>query len=243
MKLEILILIGTAIILFVVLIRIYPILYISLSKLIFGKYSSRYIATCKRFTGQSPYPYCIKDDFINHIAGFYKNQEKVLKLNSALEITFLESDYGLGFYEILRTSEKPFCINSNRLPEFDLKVLGYKDVMFTTEMKKYYFFMNKTFFLGQLTFKNPTKENIDRIIGVIRKKYLDLQPLDSDSFLISGKNNTQLWCHYNGFHLSLSYLSRSNDEISNLVDQHWQSSTKLPVANVPSLEDELMEKL
>lgn len=243
MELKFLILIGVGIVLFVVLIRIYPFLYIWFSKIIFGSYSSRYLATCKRYTGQSPYAYCIKDDFVNYIAGFYKNPEKITNLNSDLEISFLESDFGMNFKEILNANKKPFCFNSTRLAEFDLKVLGYRDIMFTSEMKKYYYFANKIFFLGQLTFKNPTKENIEKIVGVIRKKYLGMKPLEADSFIIHGKNNTLLYCHYNGFHLYLNYLNRSDEEINRLVDLHWTASTRLPAINLSSLEEELMEKL
>jgi len=243
MSLIILITIGSGIILISVLIRLYPLIHIFFSKIIFGKFSSRYIATAKNYTGQSPYAYCIKDDFINHIAGFYKNVEKIEKFNSELEITFMETEFGVSFNDVLKSNKKPFCINSNRLPGFDLKILGYKDLMFTAELKKYYYFVDKVFFMGQLTFKNPDKENIDKIVGVIRKKYLGTIKIESDSFMINGKNNSALLCQYNGFHLSLSYLSRANGEINHLVDEHWNSSTNIVLGKTSSLETELMDKL
>lgn len=243
MPLQILIPVGLGIILIIVFIRLYPLLHIFFSKIIFGRFSSRYIATSKRYTGQSPYVYCIKDDFINYIAGFYKNLEKVEQFNSDLEITFMETDFGVSFKDVYKSNKKPFCINSNRLPLFDLKILGYKDLMFTAELKKYYYFIDKVFYMGQITFKNPDKENIEKIVGVIRKKYLGSSSIKSDSFMINGKNNSVLLCQYNGFHLSISYLSRANSEINHLVDDYWNASTKIVVGKTSSLEAELMDKL
>jgi hypothetical protein len=243
MSLQILILAATGIILLIVLIRIYPLIHIGISRVIFGKYSSRYLATCKRYTGQSPYPYCIKDDFINYIAGFYKASKTLQRFESEKEIFFLETDFGLSFKNILNSNPKPFCINSTRLKQFDMKVLGYKDILFTSEMKKYFFFIDGKFFMGQLTFKNPDKENIAKIVGVIRKKYLDIKSIDLDSFIIYGVNNSILLCEFNGFHLRLSYLSRAMDDINELLDNYWDTSTKIEIGKPKSLESELMSKL
>lgn len=243
MELQHFILIGVGIILIIVLIRFYPMMYIGMARLVFGKYSSRYFATYKRYTGQSPYPYCIKDDFINYIAGFYKEKPAIQVFNSASEINFLNTSFGSTFRGVRKSSMKPFCINSNRLNQFELKVLGFKDALFTIEMKKYYFFVNGIFFLGQLSFKNPEKESIEKIIGVIRKKYLpDVNP-ETDSFIIKGKNETYLHCHYNGFNLSISYLTKAIKDITEKIDEYWMKSTSLELSQQTSLEDELMDKL
>lgn len=243
MSLQILILALVGIILVVLLIRLYPVIYTGVSRLIFGKYSARYFATYKRQTGQNPYPYCIKDDFINYIAGFYQQRPTVANYESSSEINFLDHEFGVGFRQVLRQQKKPFCINATRLKEFEIKILGYKDALFTVEMKKYFFFVNGTFFLGQLSFKNPEKESIEKIIGVIRKKYLTNQVIDSDRFLINGKNNTRLFCHYNGFHLTVSYLSRDREDVNNKIDTYWRHATNIEIKKQSSLEDELMEKL
>ena len=243
MSLQLLILIGVGVILIAVLIRLYPMIYIGLARLIFGKYSSRYFAVYKRTTKQSPYPYCIKDDFINYIAGFYNKKPSIQVFDSPFEITFLDTNFGSSFKSVRKNYKKPFCINSNRLNQFDLKVLGYKDALFTVEMKKYYFFVDGSFFLGQLSFKNPEKDSIDKIIGVIRKKYLPDQKPESDRFIINGKNETYLYCHYNGFHLSISYISRAREDISKKIDDYWGESTSLELGRQSSLEEELMEKL
>lgn len=243
MPLHILIPAAIALILIVVVIRIYPILHIQMAKLLFGKYSSAYLATYKRYTGQSPYAYCIKDDFINHIAGFYKKANSLIEFNSGLEITFLDTAYGSTFKKVHKNNKKQMCVNANRLREFDLKVLGYRDIMFTAEMKKYFFFANGRFFLGELTFKNPSENNIRQIIAVIAKKYLNGKIPESDTFLIHGSNKASLLCTNNGFHLKISYLNHGIEEVNSQIEAYWTSATQKIFQETPSLETELMERL
>jgi hypothetical protein len=243
MPLNILIPAGIALILIIVLIRLYPHLHMLFSKLVFGKYSSRYVATCKGYTGQSPYPYCIKDDFINHIAGFYNQNGKFEKYDSKREILFLDTPFGCTFKKVLKKQHKPFCINAIRYKAIDLKVFGYKDQMLASEMKKYFFFIDGEFALGQMTFKNPTPENMREIIAVMGKKYLDNPKLSANNFIINGSNHTQLLCEYNGFHLSVSYISRTHGHINEALDAYWESSTKINIGKQSSFEAELMEKL
>ncbi len=243
MPLQILIPAAIALILIVVVIRIYPILHIQLAKILFGSYSSAYLATYKRYTGQSPYAYCIKDDFINHIAGFYKKANSLIEFNSAQEITFLDIDYGTSFNKVRKSNEKQMCVNANRLQEFDMKVLGYRDIMFTAEMKKYFFFANGKFFLGELTFKNPSEKNISQIIAVIAKKYLNGKIPDTDTFLIHGSNKASLLCTNNGFHLKISYLSLGMEDVNSQIEAYWTNTTQKVFQETPSLETELMERL
>jgi hypothetical protein len=243
MPLSILIPAAIALILLIVIIRIYPILHIHTAKVFFGKYSSAYLAIYKRYTGQNPYAYCIKDDFINHIAGFYKKSNKLQEFNSSQDITFLDTDYGTSFSKVRKMNKKQLCLNANRLREFDLKVLGYRDIMFTAEMKKYFFFANGKFFLGELTFKNPNQKNIQQIVAVLAKKYLNGKIPETDTFLINGSNKTSLLCTNNGFHLKISYLSLAMSEVNSLLEEYWANTTQKTFQQSPSLETELMERL
>lgn len=236
-------LIGVGIILLIVIFRLYHLIFLLFTRLIFGKCSSRYFALYKRYTGKSPQGYCIKDDFINYIAGFYKDQDKIAKFSTEMDIQFQDCEFGTHFKKILTKRKKPFCVNSNRLKQFDLKVIGFKGALFAVEMKYYYFFVNGKFFLGQLTFKNPDQENIEKIIGVISKKYLLGQTINSDHFMINGRNNTKLYCCFNGFYLTISYLCRADARINELLDEYWESTTNIELNNNASLEEELMQKL
>ncbi len=243
MPLQQLLLIGFGIIALVVLIRFYHVIFLGFARLLFGNYSSRYFAIYKRLTKRNPHRYCIKDEFINYIAGFYKDQDRIKKFSTDSEIKFQECDFGTHFRKVLSLSKKPFCVNSQRMELFDLKVIGFKDALFTMEMKEFYFFIDGKFFLGQLIFKNPDKENIAKIIGIISKKYLLDQSANLDKFIIDGSNGTHLYCTYNGFYLSISYLSRANPHVNNLIDEYWGNSTHIELGKKTTMEEELLEKI
>jgi hypothetical protein len=214
------------------------------SRLVFGRYSARYVRTVKKYTGKSPYPYCIKDDFINHIAGFFMQSEYLKQFETEQSISFVNTDYGQKFRAFLRRNPTPFCINSMRFEPFDLKVLGYRDTLFSLEMKKYFFFINGIFILGQITFKNPKPENVKEIAAIIGKKYLNsADALPPDNYRISDKQGNSLFCENNGFHLSLSYLSGNHENSVKLLEIYWKNATAFNLKKSPSLHKELMEKL
>lgn len=234
---------AVALVVVIILIRMYPLLRIWMSRLFFGKHSARYVTTYKRYIRQSPYSYCIKDDFINHLVGCYKLPSELPTFDSDLEIEFSDVQYGQKFKEVIKAFPSPICINAIRLPAFELQVLGYKSQLFSYEMKKYFFFANGRFFMGQTTFNNSTIESRAELINVLQKKYLNGQKTSATDFLIRGKNQSFLRCEYNGFYLILSYLSRADAETIALVDEHWNSSVTSTTVEQSSLHDELMDKL
>jgi hypothetical protein len=211
--------------------------------MIFGKYSSKYVNTVKKYTGKSPYPYCIKDDFINHVAGFFKASKNLKTFGTHQKIIFSNEEFGQKFKSFLRKNPKPFCINVMRYPQFDLKVLGYRDTLFSVEMKKYFFFINGVFIFGQFTFKNPTAKAIEEISAIIGVKYVDNVELPPVNYQITDFDGTSLFCENNGFHLSLGYLYIKDLTRLSLLKKFWQDSTTLNLKSKSSLEKELMDKL
>jgi hypothetical protein len=228
----------------IILVFLFPAINMLFCRLLFGRYSARYVKTVRKYTGKSPYPYCIKDDFINHIAGFFKQSEHLKHFETEKSISFKNADFGLKFRAFLRKNSTPFCINSIRLDLFDLKVLGYRDTLFSLEMKKYFFFINGIFILGQITFKNPKPENVEEITAIIGKKYLNsVNALPYDNYRISDKQGNSLFCENNGFHLSLSYLSGNHEDSVRLLEAYWENATVIKLKKTPSLQKELMDKL
>lgn len=240
---ELLIIAAIIIVLAIIVIRMYPLLHILGTRLIFGKYSARYVATHKRYTRTNPYSYCIKDDFINHLASCYKLPPGMPVLDSELEIEFSDMPFGKSFKEVIKALPSPICVNANRLPAFEMQGLGYKSQVFGHEMKKYYFFANGRFFLGQLTFNNSTVESRAELVNVLQKKYLNGLKTSATGFLIRGKNQSFLRCEYNGFYLIFSYLSRADAHTIALVDEHWNSNITVQSIPQPTLQAELMDKL
>ena len=240
---KIIIIVAVALVLIIIIIRMYPLLHIWMSRLFFGKYSARYVATHKRYFRQSPYSYCIKDDFINHLAGCYRLPPELPTFDSELEIEFSDAQYSQKFKEVIRAFPSPICINANRLSAFELQVLGYKSDVFGHAMKKYFFFANGRFFMGQTTFNHSTVDSRAELISVLQKKYLNGLKTPATDFLIRGQNQSFLRCEYNGFHLILSYFSRADADTIALVDEHWNSSITSKTVAQPSLHAELMDKL
>ncbi|NCA84312.1 MAG: hypothetical protein EOM83_01915 [Clostridia bacterium] len=241
---NLLIIAAVVLVLVIIFIRMYPLLHITTTRLFFGKYSARYVATYKRYTLQSPYSYCIKDDFINHLAGCYKIEPTLPVYDSALEIEFSDVPFGKKFKEVIRAFPSPICINANRFPAFELQALGYKNQVFGHEMKKYLFFANGIFFMGQITFNHSTAESREELVILLQKKYLNGTKSTITDFLIRGKNQSFLRCEYNGFYLILSYLSRANANTIGLVDEHWESNVATSqIVQQPTLQAELMDKL
>ncbi len=119
----------------------------------FGKFSARYIETYKKYTGKSPYGYCIKDDLVNYLASFFQNKSNYSTYKSSKPINFYNTPpFGTKFEKVLSDNRKPFCVNSNRTEQFEFKVVGYRSEMFDIDMKSYFYFLNEKFFLWESTF-------------------------------------------------------------------------------------------
>lgn len=239
-----LIILGIIVILIVVLIWFYPVFHILGAKLLFGKFSARYIEVHKKYTGKSPYGYCIKDDFVNHIASFYHKKVNYPVYRSQKPILYGKISYGAKFKEVFAANQKPFCVNSFRLDLFELKLLGYRSEMFDAEMKSYYFFIDNRLFMGEYTFKNPNEEKLKEVAQIIHKKYIPGVAVDSMNFLIEGSNDAKLRFENTGFNLSLKYLDCSNQEINDLLVHYWNTAVKKDFDQVSTdFETELFDKL
>jgi hypothetical protein len=239
----ILIFAGLLVVLILLLILFYPLFHILFTKLFFGKFSAKYIDVHKKYTGKSPYGYCFKDDFVNRIAAFYKTKTSVPVYQSEQEILFGKLKFGARFREIFKSNPKPFCVNSFRLEQFDLKMLGYRSEMFEAEIKSYYYFIDNRLFMGEYTFKSPSDDKLNEVAHVIRKKYLEGKKLDNYNFRIDGANNASLRFEHTGFYLSIKYLDQSNQEINDKIEQYWNSAIKKGFEEVSDFETELYDKL
>jgi len=227
----------------VIVIRIYPLLIVIISKWLFGKYSFKYLVFHKKFLGTSPYGYCIKEDFINHIAGFYKKTDNQNKLKTNIPILFGTTKFGEKFDTILKESQKLVCLNAIRLPQFELKIAGYRSHMFNFEMKTYYYFANNRFFMGEYSFKVPDDEKINEISYIVQKKYLEVEQVFNEDFIIENENQAVIRFEHNGFHLSVKYLDLANKSLVSLLNQYWESNVRQNPGNPGNFESELKSKL
>lgn len=239
----ILILAGLLVLLIVLFIWFYPLIHIVFTRMLFGKFSAKYIEVHKKYTGKSPYGYCIKDDFVNHIAAFYASRANLPVYNSDQEIRFGKVPFGIKFKEVFRTNKTPFCVNSFRFGNFDLKMLGYRAELYESEMKTYYYFVDNKFFMGEYTFKAPSEDKLNEVAHVIRKKYLSGKPDTTFNFRINGANDTSLRFENTGFNLSVKYLDESDQEINDKLESYWNTAIKKGFEETSDFETELFDKL
>ena len=232
-----------ALVVVIIIIRIYPLLLVMLSKLFFGKYSFKYLFYHKKYLGTSPYGYCIKDDFLNHLAGFYKSAEDRKKFNTDVNIFFGNAKFGEKIGQITLENNKLVCLNAIKLPQFELTVAGFRSEMFNYEMKTYYYFANNRFFMGEYSFKVPEDEKINEISSILQKKYLGTEKVFNEDFLIENENQAKICFVHNGFHLSIKYLTHADKKILDLLDKYWDSMIRLNPVKKGSFESELKAKL
>ena len=239
------ILIGIVVIVvvLVVLLITYPIIAVLLSKYFCGKYSEKYIQTHKRYTSKSPFTYCIKDDFINYLVGFYKKPSPHKIIVSDKEIQFGDISFGAKRSKLIGDKGRPFCVNAQSNKYFKLKILGYREDLFDSRVKSYYFFADNSFFMGEYLLKEPVESSIKEISYILQKKYLGQQVTDSESFIIKGENKVSLLFENDGFHLTLKYFYEGNMDMNYKFDQMWTQFINVKFKKQKSQEKELMKKL
>lgn len=226
-----------------IIIQFFPLFLVTGSKIFYGKYSTTYLLLYKKFMGTSPYGYCIKDDFINHIAGYYKNPGNRKKYMTTEDIYFGNTKYGEKFSNLMKGGKKPVCLNVMKLPHFDLRVVGFRSEMFNSEMKACYYFANNQFFMGEYSFKITDKEKIKAISSALQQKYLKSETVIDEDFLIENSNQATICFEHNGFNLSLKYLTYKDEKTLKLLNSYWESKVNINFKNSVSFEKEVRAKL
>ena len=243
MSLQILIFSAVVISAIIILIRIHPLLIIFATKLIFGKYNPRYLMVYKKFSGKSPYGYCIRDDFINHIAGFYGKSKASEIYETKAEITFGQFPFTSKYSQLFKIKGRPFCATLQRNNFFDLKIFGFRDELVGFDIRSYFHFIDGGFFMGEHSLKAPSKDKIEEFSNILQKKYLGGQKTKSEKFIIKGSNNVWILFEHTGFTLSIKYLDQGREEVNTKLCEFWDNSVFVIPEPGSSFEDELMGKL
>ncbi len=232
-----------ALILLVIVIRMLPLIKIMFHRIFFGRYSARYIEAFKRFTNKSPYSYCIKDDFVNSIAGFYQKRDSLPVYHTQLEIGFAGVDFGSTFRQVLKMKGRPVCVNAQRLQDFDLKIFGYRDTLFSSPARIYFYFINGRFFMGEYSLKDADTGKTGEVAHILFKKYLNQTRAAVDDFLIIGPEDIRIRFGHTGFSLSMKYLWGSDEQVSDILGSFWANTVKHHIESPSSFEEELLNKL
>ncbi len=243
MSLKLLILAAVLVVFIFVFIRTHRLLIVFFIKMTHGKYSANYVEVYKKLLGKNPYRYCSKDDFINHIAGFFGKVNDTETLETNIEIDFGSFPFTNKYSQLLKLKGKPFCINLVRNGFFDVKTFGFRDELFNSDIRSYYYFIDRVFFMGEYLIKAPTKENIEEVSHILQKKYLGGRQTKSEKYFIKGPNDVSILFENTGFNLSIKYLYQGSKDINTKLDEFWGKSMNVYIEPPPSLEAELIDKL
>ena len=209
----------------------------------YGKYHPYYVEFQKKIMGVSPYRKCSKDDFINHIAGYYRKANGVETFETNTEIYFGAFPFTSKYSKLFKLKGKPFCVNLVRNSFFDVKTFGFRDELFNSDIRSCYYFIDRGFFMGEYLIKAPTKENIEEVSHILQKKYLGGRQTKSEKYFIKGPNDVSILFENTGFNLSIKYLYQGSKDINTKLDEFWGKSMNVYIEPPPSLEAELIDKL
>lgn len=243
MSLSLIIPIVVLVVSVVILIWFFPFILLFFTKLFYGKYSSYYLLLHKKYMGTNPYGYCIKDDFINHLAGFYKDQKNLDSFQTSKDISFDNAKFGEKFSQVMNRKKNLICMNSTKMSGFDLKVAGFRSEMFDYDVKVYYYFANNRFFMGEYSFKLVDKKRINLISSLLQQKYLESVKVADKNLIIEKSNQATIYMENNGFRLFIRYLWQEDEVILKLLREYWDSVVRLNVGPSDNFERELVNIL
>jgi hypothetical protein len=244
MNLQIFLLAAVLVVVIFIIVRYHPQFIIFFSRIMYGRYHPNYVQTHKNFTGKSPYAYCIKDDFINHISGYFGKSKPTESFKSNLDIEFGSLPFACKYRKLITLKGKPFCANLLRNEFFDLKIFGYREELIGSKIRTNFYFIDKKFFMGEFSLKTPAQERIEELSTVLQKKYLGERKTNSENFIIEGANNVLVLFENTGFHLAIKYFDKDNEDIKPKLDEFWESSVYVAIPEpATEIESDLMERL
>jgi hypothetical protein len=210
------------------------------TKLSKGEYSSGYVNIFKDNDLRSPHVPCIKDEFIFHILMFLKKTKNVKILNTSENIQFGNTPFSLKFDEIFKLRGVPMCFNALNINDYNIKIIGYQDIINESKIKSIYFFVNNIFILGEYSFAdNSITESID-ISKIIINKYINESIENIDEFYIEDLNNNCIYFKDNGFERSVKYFNNVSNDSRKIYNE--LKDLMLPtIANNDEIESKLNE--
>lgn len=193
-------------------------------QIFYGKYSYKYVSRFKHYTNTSPFPRCYKDDLIHHIIMFKKRDKnsKIYKTDNIIQfdnIPFL-TDYN----KFTAIKGKPQCFNAFIIDNDEVRVIGYNQSKFDTDILTLYYFINNVFFMGEYIINNITKINTENISKIILNKYFKQSIENSNSFYIENTNDTTIYFGDNGFSLFIKYFYLKNTQINDYIDKYLETT-------------------
>jgi len=236
---------GIALILLILIIRYYRLFRLVYIKIVHGKYSYQYITLHKKLFVKSPFAYCIKDELDYRIILFLETKGKAQTLDTNEQISFGEQPFYSSMNEILSAKGELMCFNAMMHPVMrkELRVIGFRENIFSLDMKALYYLLDNAFFMGEYVFKELNAASKDKLIDLLVKKYsLNAKPT-SVPFLIKDPEDRMIMFSDTGFSVQLAYIDLQKSTISSLVSGYFQNLKTTQSVNRPGIDDDLLSRL
>ena len=185
--------------------------------IIHGKYSLQYINLFKKNDLRSPFIPCIKDEFIFHILMFLIKSPKSKTFNTNDTIQFGNVSFSTTYKEVFKEKGIPFCFNALMVKDYEIKVIGYQEVLNQTKLKSVYFFINNHFVVGEYVFSDIAKLESMNISKIIVKKYISESIDKIEEFYIEDPSKNMIYFRDNGFELSVKYCNYGDNEVRKIL--------------------------
>ncbi len=208
------------------------------TKLFHGEYSFQYIDLFKKSGFRSPFLRCINDEFFYHILMFLKKDPKVKVFDTSETIKFGNTSFSLTSDELLKTKGLPHCFNAFIFNEYDVKVIGYQEIIQNTKLKSFHVFANGVFILGEYSFSDVNKVDSLNISKILIKKYISDSIENLDNFFIKDVDNNHIYFSDNGFEMTIKYFN-----VKDAKSREIYSDFEKMVLKTDSIEDDVESKL
>jgi|GEM_PF-3056938 len=194
-----------AILLAVFLVRYRKRLILLWYRMVFGSYSSRFIRKFKKYTRQSPYPLCIKEDLADHLLPLFSKKEDTRVFLTGKAIRFEDVPAGIALASLLKALGKPDCFQVSRSPFGEITIAGYERQVSGFMGRKLFFFHPTGLFLSEYRFDNPGSQVTGKIADDLAGQYMETQPPEGVNFLIRDPQFHLISYYNDGFSLTVRH--------------------------------------
>ncbi len=196
--------------------RVFPIFRLWYIILVYGKFSFEFIEFFKEHNLRNPHNNCIRDEITMHFVPFFKKMKNAEHFITKTKLEFGEVKYLSSYKNLVRQKGNPECINTARMGDSRVKVVGFNELLGGIKMKSLYYFIDERFVMGEYLFTEMQSIKPTQIVGTLSSKYLDHQTLNTDLFYITDPMGNELFYENNGFSINLKYLFVGDKEINDL---------------------------
>lgn len=186
--------------------------------MIYGQYSFEFFQLYKRYFVRSPFQYCFRDEFINHLLFVMDKTSHLPRYKSPKEIYFENTPYFIHYKDFLKKKGNPYCFNAFAFknPDFIIKAAGYQEKIAGSRAVTVFYFINDLFFMGEYIFKNPKTKIKESLVS----HFLNDQQIAPDNFFIDNTKDRIVHYQDTGFTVDIKYITEENGSISEILSTY-----------------------